>query len=257
MNSYDQETDAQDQPSAVRPNWTWVDLLLILVGFGAIFTLGWFLYGYLLALSGTELSIEGEPSILQSIGLAALEAIALVGSVYWLGMRRRGLSWKEVGIQPIGDGWLFRAIVISLLAIPITGLITVLVLQVFDLPFQNPQLDFLLPQGIDLPGALGLILMGGVAAPFAEELFFRGVLYNWFRRHWPVWPSVIISALIFAVAHLDVAVGLTAFVLGMVLALVYEYSQSLWTSVLIHALNNSLRLILLYILVALGLTNGL
>jgi membrane protease YdiL (CAAX protease family) len=257
MNNDDRETEAQDQLSAVRPNWTWVDLLLILVGFGIIFAFGWLLYGYLLALNGVELNLEGGPSILQSIGLAALEAIALVGSVYWLGMRRRGLSWKEVGIRQIGDGWLFRGILISLLAIPITGLITVLVLQAFNLPFQNPQLDFLLPQGIDLPGAIGLILMGGVAVPFAEELFFRGVLYIWFRGHWPVWPSVIVSALIFAVAHLDIAVGLTAFVLGLVLALVYEYSQSLWTSVLIHALNNSLRLILLYILVALGLTTGL
>jgi membrane protease YdiL (CAAX protease family) len=257
MNDYRGDMGTQDQPPRPRAEWTWVDLLLILLGFGAIFTLGWFLYGYLLASRGAELSLEGQPSILQSIGLAALEAIALVGSVYLLGMRRRGLTWKEVGIRPIGDRWLFRGILISLLAIPVTGLITVLVLQAFDLPFQNPQLDFLLPQGIDVPGAIGLIVMGGIAVPFAEELFFRGVLYTWFRGHWSIWPSVILSALVFGVAHLDIAVGLTAFILGLILALVYEYSQSLWTSVLIHALNNSLRLILLYILVALGLTSGL
>jgi membrane protease YdiL (CAAX protease family) len=257
MNDYANEPETQEEASETRPGWTWVDLLLILLGFGGIFTLGWFSYTYLLTLSGGEFNLEGQPSILQSIGLAALEAIALVGSVYFLGIRRKGLSWKSVGIRPIGNRWLLRGILISLLAIPITGLITVIVLQAFDLPFQNPQLDFLLPEGITLPGAIGLILVGGIAVPFAEELFFRGVLYTWFRKHWSIWPSVIVNALIFGVAHFDIAVGLTAFVLGLVLALVYEYSRSLWSSVLIHALNNSLRLILLYILVALGLTTGL
>jgi membrane protease YdiL (CAAX protease family) len=257
MNNYADELQTQDEASETRAGWTWVDLLLILLGFGGIFTFGWFSYTYLLTLRGIEVNLEGQPSILQSIGLAALEAIALVASVYLLGIRRKGLNWKAVGIRPIGNRWLFRGILISLLAIPITGLITVIVLQAFDLPFQNPQLDFLLPEGITLPGAIGLILVGGIAVPFAEELFFRGVLYTWFRKHWSIWPSVIVNALIFGVAHFDIAVGLTAFVLGLVLALVYEYSRSLWSSVLIHALNNSLRLILLYILVALGLTTGL
>ncbi len=186
-----------------------------------------------------------------------METIALVASVYFLGMRRRGTNWEEVGFKPVRSSWLLIAVSISLLAIPITGLITVLVLQTFDLPFENPQLDFLLPEGISFFGGLGLLLLGGIAVPFAEELFFRGILYTWLRKHWSMWPSAIVSAIIFGIVHIDVAVAVTAIILGVILGLIYEYSRTLWTSVLIHGLNNSLRILLLYILVVLDLMPSL
>jgi membrane protease YdiL (CAAX protease family) len=83
-------------------------------------------------------------------------------------------------------------------------------------------------------------------------LVFRGVLYPLLRNRWGLWPGVLASSLIFAVIHGDIAVGVTAFVLGIILALVFEYSRSLWSAVLVHVLNNSLKILLLYILVALG-----
>jgi len=46
--------------------------------------------------------------------------------------------------------------------------------------------------------------------------------------------------------------ALAALLLGIILALVFEYSRSLWSAVLVHVLNNGLKILLLYILVALG-----
>jgi membrane protease YdiL (CAAX protease family) len=242
-----------NQSSPDQSKWTWQDVVFIPLGFGIFFFLGWLALGFVLGQSGIELSLSGEPTLAQTISLAALETIALVASVYILGMLRHGLSWRQVGIRQIESRWITTAIVISLLAIPITGLITLLVLQAFDLPFENPQLEFFLPEGISAPGALGVLIVGGITVPFAEELFFRGVLYTWLRKHWGMWPSVLASAFIFGLVHVDIAVGVTAFALGVVLGLVYEYSRTLWTPFLIHALNNSLRLMLLYVLVAFGL----
>jgi membrane protease YdiL (CAAX protease family) len=236
-----------------QAKWTWQEIILIPIGFGIIFIIGWIVLSAILRQFGVDLSLNAEPTFAQTIALAGMETVALVGSVYQLGMLRRGISWKELGLKSLNNRWLLIAVTISLLAIPITGLITLLVLQVFDLPFENPQLDFFLPQGISLPAIVWVIIFGGITVPFAEELFFRGVLYRWLRKHWSMWPSIILSALIFGAIHLDIAVGLTAFILGMVLAWIYERSQNLWAPFLIHALNNSLRLLLLYILVALGL----
>jgi membrane protease YdiL (CAAX protease family) len=144
-----------------------------------------------------------------------------------------------------------------LIAIPVTGLLTILVLLVLGLPLENPQLDFLVPEGFNWLSAIGMLLLGGVAAPFGEELIFRGVLYKLLRERWGLWPGVLVSSLIFALVHGDIAVGVSAFVLGIILALVFEYSRSLWASVLVHVINNSVKILLLYVFVALGLTEML
>jgi len=72
--------DELTAPSApIFPAWRWSDLVLILLGIGAIFFIGFLLLGSWLGL--TELS-PGEilqPSIEQSLALAALETVALVG----------------------------------------------------------------------------------------------------------------------------------------------------------------------------------
>lgn len=40
-----------------------------------------------------------------------------------------------------------------------------------------------------------------VAAPLAEELFFRGMLFQWLRARMPVWVAVVASSVVFGIAH--------------------------------------------------------
>ncbi|MGB3700279.1 MAG: CPBP family intramembrane glutamic endopeptidase, partial [Anaerolineales bacterium] len=68
-----------------------------------------------------------------------------------------------------------------------------------------------------------------------------------------VWLSVFVSSFLFGLIHGNIAVGLTGFLLGIVAAIVFEYSKSLWTAVIVHSINNSLKIGLLYVLVLLGL----
>lgn len=239
------------------PSWSWVDLLLILVGITAIFLLGFTLFGLWVSLTGTEVGQVMEPSVVSSLALALLESAALAGSVYVLGMRRRGVSWRQIGLRQITRGWFLTVLVISMIVIPLSGLISTLILLLLGRPLENPQIDFLLPEGFTWFGAIGMLLLGGIAVPFAEELLFRGVLYVWLRERWGLWPGILLSSLIFGVVHVDIAVAGAAFVLGIVLALVFEYSRSLWSAVLVHALNNSVKIALLYAFVALGVDVGL
>jgi membrane protease YdiL (CAAX protease family) len=88
--------------------------------------------------------------------------------------------------------------------------------------------------------------------PFAEELFFRGVLYRWLRDRWGLWVGLIASSLVFGALHGDIAVAGATAVMGLVLGWFYERSRSLWPSILIHAINNTVKLVLLYALVATG-----
>jgi uncharacterized protein len=83
-----------------------------------------------------------------------------------------------------------------------------------------------------------LFLVGGLIAPIAEELYFRGLLYGYARR-WGFWPALILSTLIFTLLHrgapgaiIPQAVG------GIVFGTAYEIEKSLLVPIVIHALGN-------------------
>lgn len=238
-----------------QQTWTWRDLVIILLGIGLILIGGFFLLSTLARLSGLTVEDLAQPTIAQSLALAALEAVALVAGIYIFGLRRKRMGWQILGLKPVNGIWILVTLAISFFAIPLTGLITILVLLVLGLPLENPQLDFLLPDDLSLSSAALMIVLAGIAVPFAEELIFRGFLYNFLKERWGVWPGVFLSSLIFGVIHANIAVGVTAFLLGILLAILYEYSRSLWTSILVHAINNSAKIALLYILIELGLDN--
>jgi hypothetical protein len=81
-------------------------------------------------------------------------------------------------------------------------------------------------------------LIGGMVAPIAEEVFFRGILYGFFRR-WGVVVGLVLSTLIFVLIHpINHGVPITQLVGGIVFALAYEVEGSLMVPITIHALGN-------------------
>ncbi|BDI30909.1 hypothetical protein CCAX7_29600 [Capsulimonas corticalis] len=91
-----------------------------------------------------------------------------------------------------------------------------------------------------------LLLLASVAAPFVEEILFRGVLMNAIFIRFGAWPAIIGSGLIFGFAH-PVGVGekLTISVLGMVFAWMAQTRQSLLPSMTAHFVNNFTTTLLL------------
>ena len=90
-----------------------------------------------------------------------------------------------------------------------------------------------------------VILTGVILTPLTEELLFRGVLYQALRRSMPVGGAALLSALIFAAMHFTLALFIPLTVMGLVLALLYERSGSLLPSMLVHACNNAIILIII------------
>ena len=75
-------------------------------------------------------------------------------------------------------------------------------------------------------------------APVFEEFFFRGFLFQQFRRSLGAPNGIMLSALVFAAVHLSMESFIPLFGLGMILAGVYHYTRSLWASIITHALWN-------------------
>jgi hypothetical protein len=87
-----------------------------------------------------------------------------------------------------------------------------------------------------------------IAAPFFEELIFRGFLLTSLTRYLPVWGAIVVSSLVFALAHLSLSEVLPLTILGIVLGFVYTRSRNLLSSMLVHSLWNSGTLLTLFIL---------
>jgi membrane protease YdiL (CAAX protease family) len=81
-------------------------------------------------------------------------------------------------------------------------------------------------------------LVGALVGPVAEELFFRGLLYGFFRR-WGVVAAVILSTLLFVLPHaIHQRIPITQVVGGIVFAVAYEVEGSLMVPIIIHVLGN-------------------
>jgi uncharacterized protein len=87
-------------------------------------------------------------------------------------------------------------------------------------------------------GLLLFFLVGGIVAPVAEELFFRGILYGFLRR-WGIAVALVLSTAAFAITHgLGHGFPLTQVVGGVLFAAAYELEKNLLVPITIHCLGN-------------------
>jgi len=83
-----------------------------------------------------------------------------------------------------------------------------------------------------------IFLVGGVIGPVAEEVFFRGICYGFFRR-WGITLAVVLTTAVFVLAHsIKSAVPLPQIIGGIVFALAYEKEKNLMVPITIHVLGN-------------------
>lgn len=90
-----------------------------------------------------------------------------------------------------------------------------------------------------------------VMAPLFEEVIFRGVVLESTRARYGVLAAWLVSALVFGIAHVHPAVAVNALVMGLVFGFIYIRSDSLWATIILHAINNGFA----YILLMMGLQN--
>ncbi len=88
------------------------------------------------------------------------------------------------------------------------------------------------------------ILCIGLIVPFTEELIFRGLGYAKMRRALPMVPCIIINALYFGVYHGNLIQGIYTTLLGVIMALVMEYYDSLLAAYVLHASANVMSILL-------------
>ena len=81
-------------------------------------------------------------------------------------------------------------------------------------------------------------ITGGIVAPIAEEMFFRGVIYAYLRKY-SILGAIIFSTTFFALSHLPLNFfPIFQIIGGIIFALSFEYSENLAAPIIIHVSGN-------------------
>lgn len=174
-------------------------------------------------------------------------AIAIVIGVPWL-IKKHRTSLKDLGIQRF-PSWLDMllapagAVAYIILTTIISTLAAMLLTFVDYSQVQETGFSNLAMQSEYTLAFLSLVIV----APIAEELLFRGYLFGKLRKHAPLWVSILITSLLFAVVHFQWNVSIDVFALSIILCLLRVWSGSLWPSILLHMLKNGVAFYFLFI----------
>ena len=178
--------------------------------------------------------------IAQSAAVILLEMAYLLPVVLIFAWRR--IHWKHLGFGRfewstlgIGCGLLVASYVVIIVHNALLYLLGV-----------DTQGQAIIEMFAELDSPIWFFIVGAIFAPLVEEIFFRGFLFQGFRQRYGWVNAMLVSSAIFAIAHLDLVVLIPTFVLGCLLAYVYQRSNSIWPGVIIHFLVNSFGLLAAY-----------
>jgi len=177
-----------------------------------------------------------------ALGLSLPTEAAFLGSAVWFGARRYRRGLDVLGFRRPLRGWwtpivvllgayLVLAVYVAIVELSGLGDLTpqsTLPEDVFDNPFTLP-----------LAGVLALL-----AAPLAEETFFRGFLFPGLRNRLGTLRAALASGLFFAALHFNVGSIIPFTVIGMLLAWAYVVSGSLWMAIGAHFAFNAISFII-------------
>jgi len=92
----------------------------------------------------------------------------------------------------------------------------------------------------------GLIIVAAVfVAPIAEEMFFRGFLYGFLRKHVRPSIAVVFVGALFGIFHMPLAVMLPTGLLGAFFCYLYERTGRLTVPIFLHAIYNFVQIMLI------------
>jgi membrane protease YdiL (CAAX protease family) len=168
------------------------------------------------------------------------QAVGLAGALGYLAARRR-LSWRLLGPRRPALSHVWLGLGFGVGGFIAVNLLIAGLLEVFG-PVDPPEQQLLsdVTEG-GVTTALAVIA-AVLMAPLVEEVVFRGVLYQGLKRRMGLWPAAVVSALLFAVVHVEVQqpVYSSGFVLlGLLFAWTMHRFGSLVVPIVAHASFNA------------------
>ncbi len=211
-----------DADRGVRPGWP--EVLVGLLAYAGLLLLFALLMGLL---------PSSDPVLLGVVGSAAGGVVGIGAFAAACGLRIRAL--RPFGFVAASRRWLLLAALLGLVGYGLNLLIQFAYLAWFG--GHDPQgILHAAARGGAWPFALSFI-GGALLTPLGEEILFRGVIANALNRHGAL-AGVLGSSLIFGLAHGVSVILPVAIMVGVLSALLFRASGSVWPCVLLHGVYN-------------------
>jgi membrane protease YdiL (CAAX protease family) len=181
--------------------------------------------------------LKPEPSILSLIIEIPLYLLTIIMIFYFI--YKKEIPLEEYGIGNFSFKYFFFSLLIALGLLFVGGFIYELINNLFGL--KDDTLSFLesISSNNIWINIINLKVITSFLAPFAEELFFRGVIFKFFRQRKSFLYSATVSSLIFSLIHFNLAAFPFLFLLGFVCAFVFEKFKSILYPIIVHMVINN------------------
>ena len=212
-------------PSQLQPSQ---DVMFILIG-GLIG----------LILGGVSIGLLPLDGYGRRIALASWSFCWFMGIAYLITAGRPSRH-EALGFQPCGLRYVGVGLVLGVVGMPLAGWFAAFLRTWLQGGGANPQLDYVILTHAPWIAKFTMGFLIIVALPFAEEVLYRGVLYDALERIRGPQFAIWMSSAIFGLMHFDLSIsGATAF-LGLIYGALRKFSGSIYPSFLAHLANNGL-----------------
>ncbi len=174
------------------------------------------------------------------------EGIFLVAPLYFARrtasarLVERETLWQVLGFRNFSFGRTLPLLFIFIVAIFAVNEIYQFLITTLHLPLQtNAQVIIERAKFAPVTTYVSLVVAVCVA-PFCEEIFFRSFTFMGLLGDMPAGIAIVLSSLIFAVAHGDPGSFIVLFCIGLALAFLRWRTRSIWPGIILHLLNNAL-----------------
>lgn len=206
---------------------------------------GLYILVFTVFLKGTESKMENPEDLKMSAGLVLLSSIAMlsiasivplilfwrINLVEFFGLR--WLRWKSIF-------WIMPAFAFAMMTVGAILIACGWQTWIQDSLGAKPQEAVTLVRETSDVGLLvAMAVTAIIFAPITEELIFRGYLYPVVKKFTDRWFASIFSGVLFGVIHFNVMALPMLALMGVILAVIYERSGSLWVPIGCHAAFNA------------------
>ena len=192
--------------------------------------------GAILGILSAVLNIE-EGSAISGIGYILISLLSF-GLVIFIGFRKSKKTFNEV--------FMFNKVSLNIWIPSIIFMFGIVILSSeidnvlhYFLPMPQFFQDVFAAMMINEYLIISIILIGILPA-FLEEMLFRGLMLNGFKENYSHKKTILITALLFGVIHLNPWQFVTAFIIGLIAAWVCLKIKSIVICVYMHLFNNLL-----------------
>lgn len=227
------------------PRWGMADVLVAFVVAQLASLVGFSAYAAATGVPVDELSTDA----------LAIGEVALLQIPLWLGLLGVPLLATRIrGNGPVRDlGWRFAprdapvgvalGVACQFVLVPLVTLPVLLLSDTDQDALEAPARE--LTDKATGAGVLVLVLVVVVAAPLAEEVFFRGLLQRTLVRSMPVWPAMIVTSVAFGASHFQPLQFPALAAFGLVLSYVAHRTGRLGLNTWAHVGFNATTVVLL------------